>query len=77
MNAGAVKDWTSMSSALYGTDGVVIRAETGMPTAGDDGGGAEGACVMAESPRNLERDALEVGVGSDELGFSNGTAGDT
>ena len=32
---------------------------------------------MPESPRNLERDALEVGVGSDELGFSDRTAGDT
>ena len=77
VNAGAVKDWTSMSSALHGTDDVVTRAETGMPTVGDDGGGAKGACVMAESPRNLERDALEVEVGSDELGFLDGTAGDT
>ena len=48
-----------------------------MPAPDDDGGKAEGASVIAESPRNLERDALEVGVGSDDLGFSNGTASDT
>ena len=76
MNAVAVKDWTSTSSALHGTHSVVTRAETGMPTAGDDGG-VEGASVMAEGPRNLERDALEVGVGSDELGFLDRTVGDT
>ena len=77
VNAVAIKDRTSMSSALHGTHGVVTRAETGMPVAGDDGGGVEGASVMVESPRNLERDALEVGVGKDELGFSDGTASDT
>ena len=77
MNAVAVKDRTSMSSALHGTHGVVTRAEMGMFVAGDDRGGVEGASVMAESPRNLERNALEVGVESDEFGFSDETAGDT
>ena len=48
-----------------------------MPAVGDDRGGAEGASVMPESPKNLERDALEVGVESDELGFLDGTIGDT
>ena len=77
VNVVAMKDRTPTSSALYGTHDVVIKAKTGMPTVGDDGGGAEGAFVMPESPKNLELDALEVGVGSDELGFSNETAGDT
>ena len=77
VNVVAVKDWTSMSSALHGTHGVVTRAEMRMPAAGGDGGGVEGASVMPESPKNLERDALEVGVESDELGFSDGTVGDT
>ena len=74
-NVVAMKDRTPTSSALYGTHGVVIRAKTGMPAAGDDREGAEDAFVISESPRNLEVDALEVGV-SDELRFSDGTVGD-
>ena len=77
VNAVVVKDRTSTSSALHHTHSVVTRAETGMSAAGDDRRGAEGASVMVESPRNLEQDALEVGVGSDELGFSDRTVGDT
>ena len=77
VNVVAMKDWTPTSSALYDTHGIVIRAKMGMPATSDDRGGAEGASVMPESPNNLERDALEVGVESDELGFLNRTAGDT
>ena len=77
VNAVAMKDRTPTSSVLYDTHGVIIRAKTRIPAVGDDGGGAEGASVMPESPRNLELDALEVGVGNDELGFSDETVGDT
>ena len=35
----------------------------------------EGASVVPESPGNLEIDALEIGGGSDELGFENAAAG--
>ena len=36
---------------------------------------AEAASVVPESPTNLEINALEIGGGSDELGFSNAGAG--
>ena len=36
---------------------------------------AEAASVVPESPGNLEIDALEIGGGSDELGFKDATAG--
>ena len=35
----------------------------------------EGASVVPESPRNLEIDTLEIGGGSDELGFEDAAAG--
>ena len=35
----------------------------------------EGASVVLESPGNLEISALEIGGGSDELGFENTAAG--
>ena len=35
----------------------------------------EGASVVLESPGNLEIDALEIGGGSDELGFEDTTVG--
>ena len=35
----------------------------------------EAASVVLESPGNLEIDALEIGGGSDELGFSDAAAG--
>ena len=35
----------------------------------------EGVSVVPESPRNLEIDALEIGGGSDELGFEDAAAG--
>ena len=36
---------------------------------------AEGTSVVPESPGNLEIDALEIGGGSDELGFEDTAAG--
>ena len=36
---------------------------------------AEAALVVPESPGNLEIDALEIGVGSDELGFEDAAVG--
>ena len=35
----------------------------------------EAELVVPKSPRNLEIDALEIGGGSDELGFSDAAAG--
>ena len=35
----------------------------------------EATSVVLESPENLEIDALEIGGGSDELGFENTAAG--
>ena len=35
----------------------------------------EATSIVPESPRNLEIDALEIGGGSDELGFSDAAAG--
>ena len=35
----------------------------------------EGASVVPESPGNLEIDALEIGGGSDELGFEDTAVG--
>ena len=36
---------------------------------------SEGASVVLESSGNLETDALEIGGGSDELGFEDAVAG--
>ena len=36
---------------------------------------AEAASVVPESPANLEIGSLEIGGGSDELGFSDAAAG--
>ena len=36
---------------------------------------AEAASVVPKSPTNLEIDALEIGGGSDELGFEDAVAG--
>ena len=35
----------------------------------------EGALVVPESPGNLKSNALEIGGGSDELGFEDAVAG--
>ena len=36
---------------------------------------SEAASVVPESPKNLEIDALEIGDGSDELGFEDTAVG--
>ena len=58
--APAVEEHTSTSSAMYSAPAEVTRPEA--------------ASVVPESPTNLEIDALEIGGGSDELGFSDAGA---
>ena len=36
---------------------------------------SEGASLVPKSPGNLESDALEIGGGSDELGFEDAVVG--
>ena len=50
-----------MSSAMHLSPAEVTRAEASL--------------VVPESPTNLEIDALEIGGGSDELGFSDVVVG--
>ena len=56
-----IEDNTSTSLAMHSSPVEVTRAEA--------------ALVVSESPTNLEIDALEIGGGSDELGFSDAVAG--
>ena len=55
-----VEDDTLTSSAMHLTPAEVTRPKA--------------ASVVLESPTNLEIDALEIGGGSDELGFSDAGA---
>ena len=55
-----IEDDTPTSLAMHPSPAEVTRAKA--------------ASVMTESPTNLDIDALEIGGGSDELGFSDAVA---